>query len=540
MKRLRMRVAAIGCGAAGLIGAGVAGEAASEHRAIAPPEAAQVPSWSPDDMRFFLHGSMGAEIVPEKVLRAFVDVFPDLFPTKDLSHLGLIPDAAFGWPIGISRARPAHLGGLSSVGVNCASCHVGEMEGPGPARVRVLGMTSHFDVEGFYSSVLGAGFRVQAPDDMKRFLAAYLDQCQPEPNMSQWAQRRKQFDAAWTRQAARIEEVMKGDPSGSRGAGPGELQSISGESLDLRGADLDKADLAETAGAMLKLMHNTRAALHVQDAPPKSLPPPSGPGRNDAFGLLSASLFGAPQPYAPSKFGLVWNLERRPWVHWDLNTRSPIGRNLLAALGLGAPIVEREARLDFTLIVRQTALSEVISAPKYPWPIDGAAAQRGASVYRTTCAACHDGEETDKRLFSPEDVGTDPLRAKLATQEQADRFNRLFSELRVEGMEAPQEPGVRSTGKYVASSMAGVWARSPYLHNGTVRTMQELLTPAAERARAFHRGSRRYDAAKIGYADDGPYVLDTTTPGNSNAGHEYGTALSREQKHDLIEYLKGL
>ena len=51
-----------------------------------------------------------------------------------------------------------------------------------------------------------------------------------------------------------------------------------------------------------------------------------------SLGLLSAALFGAPQPYAPVKYGVVWNLEGRRWVHWDGNTQSPIGRNLLAAL----------------------------------------------------------------------------------------------------------------------------------------------------------------------------------------------------------------
>ena len=44
---------------------------------------------------------------------------------------------------------------------------------------------------------------------------------------------------------------------------------------------------------MLKLFHNMRAALHVPDQPPEKAPPPSGPGRNDAFGLLSAGLFNA-------------------------------------------------------------------------------------------------------------------------------------------------------------------------------------------------------------------------------------------------------
>jgi hypothetical protein len=37
----------------------------------APPGMAQVPTWSQDDLNFFLHGSMGTEVVPEVVLRAF-------------------------------------------------------------------------------------------------------------------------------------------------------------------------------------------------------------------------------------------------------------------------------------------------------------------------------------------------------------------------------------------------------------------------------------------------------------------------------------
>jgi hypothetical protein len=71
--------------------------------------------------------------------------------------------------------------------------------------------------------------------------------------------------------------------------------------------------------------------------------------------------------------------------------------------------------------------------------------------------------------------------------------------------------------------MAGVWARSPYLHNGSVRTMKELLTPPAERAKTFHRGSKDYDTTQMGYTDSGSYLFDTSSRGNSNVGHDYGT-----------------
>ena len=85
----------------------------------------QVPGWSKEDLNFFLHGSMSTEVVPESVLRAFIKTYPDLFPSSDLSHLGMIPDSQFGWPIGFSRKNVQHLGSLSAVGINCASCHVG-------------------------------------------------------------------------------------------------------------------------------------------------------------------------------------------------------------------------------------------------------------------------------------------------------------------------------------------------------------------------------------------------------------------------------
>ena len=119
-------------------------------------------------------------------------------------------------------------------------------------------------------------------------------------------------------------------------------------------------------------------------------------------------------------------------------------------------------------------------------------------------------------------------------------FNNFLAELETEGYHPPREFGVRSTGKYFAAILSGVWARSPYLHNGSLRTMEDLLTSPADRAKTFHRGSREYDPAQMGYTDDGAYVFDTSASGNSNSGHDYGTTLSAEEKHALIEYLKTL
>ncbi len=489
---------------------------------------AQVPTWSRDDLNFFLHGSMGTEIFPEPVLRAFFKTYPELFPTSNLSQFGLIPDPEFGWPIGFSRKTAVrHLGNLPAVGINCASCHVSQITSTTSNRpIRILGTTSDFNVESFFGSVLTATFKTADPTNMKKFLAVYLG---AEP---------KAFELAWSKQEEKVVATMKGDPTGAKEIAPGELNTIA--SADLQ-PPLDRdTDLAGRAHAMLRLFHNIRAVLHVPDQPPNQSPPASGPGRNDAFGLLSAALLNSPQPYAPIKFGLVWNVERRPWVHWDGNTRSPIARNLLASLGLGAPLYGHRADLNFADVERQTELTEEIRPPHYPYTVDQTLAKRGATHFAAQCASCHTGPENDQRLHAVAEVGTDPLRANFFNQKQADGFNRFLAELELQGYKRPAEPGVRTTGKYFAPSLGGVWARSPYLHNGSVRTMAELLSAPNERAKTFHRGSTRFDPAVMGYTDEGAYIFDTSTPGNSRAGHAYGTKLSPNEKRELVEYLKTL
>jgi hypothetical protein len=501
---------------------------AATQKSSKPIVLEQVPSWSTQDMDFFLHGSMSTEVVPESVLRAFIKTYPDLFPTSDLSHLGLIPDGEFGWPIGVSRTNVKHLGELAAVGINCASCHVVQITSTTSASepIRILGATSHFDVKAFFGSILAATFRTSDPANMKKFLAAYLN---AGP---------KAFDPAWQNQEQKIVATMKNDPFGAKDIEPGELHKIS--SAEVQQSFERDIDLAVRAHSMLKLFHNMRAALHVPDQPLEKAPPSSGPGRNDAFGLLAASLLHAPQPYSPIKFGLVWDVDKRTWVHWDGNTKSPISRNLLASLGLGAPLHAKHADLQFAMVKRQTDLSEKIRSPRYPFAIDREGAKRGASLFAANCNSCHGGPESDERLYAVAEIGTDPHRAEMFTQKLADGFNKFLAELETEGYEPPKDVGVRSTGKYFAPTLNGVWARSPFLHNGSVRTMEELLAQPAERAKKFHRGSRVFDEKTMGYTDDGAYLFDTSVSGNSNAGHDYGTKLSASEKRDLIEYLKTL
>jgi hypothetical protein len=102
-------------------------------------------------------------------------------------------------------------------------------------------------------------------------------------------------------------------------------------------------------------------------------------------------------------------------------------------------------------------------------------------------------------------------------------------------------------GCYESRVLEGVWAAAPYLHNGSVPTLAELLKPAAERVKTFKIGPA-YDTVNIGLAVDqaqSSYELETTdcsdlNSGNSRCGHEFGTNLSAAEKKALLEYLKAL
>ncbi len=96
---------------------------------------------------------------------------------------------------------------------------------------------------------------------------------------------------------------------------------------------------------------------------------------------------------------------------------------------------------------------------------------------------------------------------------------------------------------YKARPLDGIALTAPYLHNGSVPSLYELLLPPSQRSTSFHVGNTEYDPVNVGYATErvnGSVVIDTTALGNSNAGHVYGTALTDAERYALIEHLKTL
>lgn len=97
---------------------------------------------------------------------------------------------------------------------------------------------------------------------------------------------------------------------------------------------------------------------------------------------------------------------------------------------------------------------------------------------------------------------------------------------------------------YKAQSLAGVIWSAPYLHNSSVATLLDLLTAPEKRPKTFYLGCRDFDMSRVGYDcnkdSENAFLVDTTIPGFSNQGHDYGTDLSLDEKMALIEYIKSI
>ncbi len=108
-------------------------------------------------------------------------------------------------------------------------------------------------------------------------------------------------------------------------------------------------------------------------------------------------------------------------------------------------------------------------------------------------------------------------------------------------------PPVVAGPAYESRVLSGIWATAPYLHNGSVPNLWELLKPAGDRTKSFMVGSRVFDPKNVGYDTEqspfknGSFVVDPANAnGNGNGGHEYGTTLTEEERWAIVEYLKTL
>jgi len=246
----------------------------------------------------------------------------------------------------------------------------------------------------------------------------------------------------------------------------------------------------------------------------------------------------------------LWGLGRqRAAFYWDgMNTTLT---EVIAAWALasGAPVswLDRDVADTASSGAASSSLQRIqnylaeTSPPKYPLPIDAALAKAGEAVFTAECAACHAAGGPQTGAVVPYDkVGTDRARLDAWSADAATAYNSAFSG------KGWAFSSFRKTAGFVSPPLDGVWLRAPYLHNGSVPALADLLNPADLRPKQFWRGYDVLDAAGVGFVSSGAEaeragaIYDTSLPGNGNGGHLFGTALPADQKRALIEYLKGL
>jgi hypothetical protein len=510
---------------------------------------------------------------------------------ETIERFGMIPDPPsaynpYGLPVGVTIGNSA-VSGLQMMGLNCTACHVGELHYQGKA-FRVDGGPNLSAINDFILAIFGeTTAMLKKPDRLARF-----------------AERRRRVKLVRVPKFPLVDKEYEAAPEEE----PDELLD-SGRTgilkvLDgLRQALTTNRSLLDAKAQGLSTMKVVGAAMAISTK--------DGFGRTDAFGFARNELFGgfkqsgfgsgvnAIPADAPVSFPHLWGMERTSWLQWGANTNSVMERNIGQSLGVGANV-----DADYTSTVRVDHLSTMeglsykIKPPVWPsdllGPIDEARAARGKAFFDRTCALCHEtyGKTPEGlnnyQLFPLGVVGTDPNTATefeqtVMTADGAKSFadaaygtvekvkekyykdHGIPPELQAQWERRSLRPSqtFRSTlrdydkypdtqnhGVYRAKTLKGIWATAPFLHNGSVPTIYDLLHYAVDRPKAFKVGTREYDPVKLGYVIDGDrfltppgmdvLTLDTHLPGNLNTGHEWWfyPELTDTIRFEVIEFLK--
>lgn len=323
------------------------------------------------------------------------------------------------------------------------------------------------------------------------------------------------------------------------------------------------------------------------------------------FNAIAVEALNMPEnihaPNAPTSYPVLWDASHLNIVQWNASAPNkepgPLFQNAITALAVYGAVSVPKDKLTYQSSIRISNLGDIqrdfyqLIAPQWPVEIAGALdaekVAAGKKLYDQHCLECHSiVDPTNKKrklhaVLTPyKDVGTDPLMVENFIQHKVksgllegdkamvlfgdklpaetspldlvthvatgallnqpwQTINALFKEYR--SNDAPPEQTAFNS--YKARPINGVWASAPYLHNGSVPSIYDLLLPAAQRPATFYVGNIELDLIKVGHvyseAPDTSF-FDTRLPGNSNAGHEYGTQLDDGERWALIEYIKSL
>ena len=465
--------------------------AALAQRRLFRPEP---PVYYVSDEDHFLFGSVGSEEtegIPYWLWLVLPRVFPEYFSRPGgYAALGFVSKDGHEMPVGLSRSTI----GFPRVGVNCAACHT--------ARYRR-------DPDDVPTIVPAAPAHQGGPQEYLQFL----------------------FNAA-------------SDPR------------FTADRILAEIARNHELSLLDRLFYRFAIIPGTRTALLAQKAKFEWMrkQPPWGRGRIDPLNPVKFTFLRQPidSTIGASDMVPVWNLKAHAGYpyHWDglATDLTEVTRSSALATGATRDWIDRDTRSwddpdpkKVSSLRRIQNYMTAVPPPKYPLQIDATLVPEGQRVFDATCASCHaPGGTRTGQVIPVSEVGTDSHRVDEWTEQAAQAFNAYG-----DGRNW-QFKTFRKTNGYVARPLDGIWLRAPYLHNGSVPTLMDLLTPVASRPVTFWRGYDLLDSTAVGFISSGPDAermgmrFDTSMPGNGNAGHLYGTDLPPDSKLALIEYLKTL
>lgn len=554
----------------------------------APPEqlVRAEQGWTDDQRLQFHHTSQGARLVPYAWFMALeqpcLSLFGcDLFADRTyLARFGFLASQADpklnpdGLPVGFARQEdfydPETKTTYPVMGLTCAACHTGELHYQNYA-VRVDGAPAMINVTEFQKALgLAVAFTKFIPLRYGRFEKRVLGANASE---NQKTDLKQSFNAFLDNAQFELDNTKPGKGIYDNPAG------------------FDRTDALTRIG-------NQVFAVDMKDA--ANFAPANAPVRFPQ--IWDASWFTWVQYNSSISDPLVRNVGEALGVRAVAKLYGPDAKEFPNSVHI-------EGIKELEWLLAGPAPYQGLRPPNWPAvfpPLDENKVPRGAELYKANCQPCHlppvDELAADLKSAKPtywwensqksrfmivKDVkatyvGTDPHEAMDFMNRAADSgdlgkgrisagvgldlvtngiVNKFFDKVKLtpaeqiawRGNRDPNDPSVRAEPIYKARPLTGIWAVSPYLHNGSVPNLYALLSPQEERPSTFWTGSKEFDPVKVGHAISemkGAYLYDVTKPGNSNHGHEFkdgprgngvvGPALSPDDRWAIIEYLKSL
>lgn len=238
----------------------------------------------------------------------------------------------------------------------------------------------------------------------------------------------------------------------------------------------------------------------------------------------------------------LWNVAKKNALYYNAVGRGDFTKLLFQASVLGIPdsTAARQAVTNFKDVYAWLCSLE---PPAYPREINEALAIKGKAVFSDRCSKCHgtygETESYPNKVIALDIIETDPVYAVYGAESGIIQWynDSWFSNSYPKSYFEP-EMG------YIAPPLDGIWATAPYLHNGSVPTLEDLLD--SKQRPAYWAKKKKYDYQKVGWQYEttengkGDWTYDTTLPAYSNKGHYFGDKLDKNERKAVIEYLKTL